>query len=73
MSGIIVVNFNEGDSLIGVDIIDGMNEIMLFIDVGKVVCFKEVEEFEVLDENGNFVFDENGNLEICFKGVCLMG
>ncbi|MEM6510195.1 MAG: DNA gyrase C-terminal beta-propeller domain-containing protein, partial [Pseudomonadota bacterium] len=59
--------------LIGVDITDGTNEIMLFTDAGKVVRFKEAEESEVLDENGNPVLDENGNPEIRFKGVRPMG
>lgn len=39
--GIIVVNFNDGDELIGVDLIFGFDEVMLFLVVGKVVCFKE--------------------------------
>lgn len=64
-SGIIAVNLNEGDSLIGVDITDGSNEIMLFTDAGKVVRFKEAEETTVVDENGN--------PEIRFKGVRPMG
>ncbi len=40
-SGIIAVNLNEGDELIGVDITDGSNQIMLFSDDGKVVRFHE--------------------------------
>ena len=72
-SGIIAVNLNEGDSLIGVDITDGSNEIMLFTDAGKVVRFKEAEETAVVDENGNPVLDEEGKPEIRFKGVRPMG
>ncbi|MDN3486667.1 DNA topoisomerase (ATP-hydrolyzing) subunit A [Pseudoalteromonas sp. APC 3224] len=72
-SGIIAVNLNEGDSLIGVDITDGSNEIMLFTDAGKVVRFKEAEETTVVDENGNPVLDEEGKPEIRFKGVRPMG
>ena len=72
-SGIIAVNLNEGDSLIGVDITDGNNEIMLFTDAGKVVRFKEAEETTVVDENGNPVLDEEGKPEIRFKGVRPMG
>jgi len=72
-SGIIAVNLNDGDSLIGVDITDGSNEIMLFTDAGKVVRFKEAEETTVVDENGNPVLDEEGNPEIRFKGVRPMG
>lgn len=40
-NGIIAVNLNEGDQLIGVDITDGNSQIMLFSDDGKVVRFKE--------------------------------
>ncbi|MGM0525382.1 MAG: DNA gyrase subunit A [Pseudomonadota bacterium] len=39
--GIIALNLNDGDELIGVDITDGQQEIMLFSDAGKVVRFKE--------------------------------
>ncbi|MGP7732768.1 DNA topoisomerase (ATP-hydrolyzing) subunit A [Oceanimonas smirnovii] len=40
-SGIRAINLTEGDELIGVDITDGDNEIMLFSDAGKVVRFHE--------------------------------
>lgn len=40
-NGIIAVNLNDGDQLIGVDITDGSNQIMLFSDDGKVVRFPE--------------------------------
>jgi len=40
-NGIIAVNLNEGDELIGVDITDGSSDIMLFSDAGKVVRFNE--------------------------------
>jgi DNA gyrase subunit A len=72
-SGIIAINLKEGDSLIGVDITDGSSEIMLFSDAGKVVRFKEAEESQATDEEGNPIFDENGNPEIVFKGVRPMG
>ncbi|MDE9590507.1 DNA gyrase C-terminal beta-propeller domain-containing protein, partial [Xenorhabdus bovienii] len=36
-AGIIAVNLNEGDELIGVDLTDGNNEVMLFSAQGKVV------------------------------------
>ncbi|MFC3034306.1 DNA topoisomerase (ATP-hydrolyzing) subunit A [Pseudoalteromonas fenneropenaei] len=72
-SGIIAINLKEGDSLIGVDITDGSSEIMLFSDAGKVVRFKEAEESQATDEDGNPIFDENGNPEIVFKGVRPMG
>ncbi|MFP1821315.1 DNA topoisomerase (ATP-hydrolyzing) subunit A [Lonsdalea quercina] len=40
-AGIIAVNLNEGDELIGVDLTDGSNEVMLFSASGKVVRFSE--------------------------------
>ena len=40
-SGIIAVNLNEGDELIGVSITHGDDDIMLFSDEGKVVRFNE--------------------------------
>ncbi|MGK2960281.1 MAG: DNA topoisomerase (ATP-hydrolyzing) subunit A [Candidatus Malihini olakiniferum] len=39
--GIIAVNLNEGNELIGVDLTDGENEVMLFSAEGKVVRFSE--------------------------------
>ena len=39
--GIIAVNLNDGDELIGVDLTDGGNEVMLFSADGKVVRFSE--------------------------------
>ena len=56
--GIIAVNLNDEDELIGVDITDGTNDIMLFSDEGKVVRFCEFEEIPVLDEDGNPVLEE---------------
>ena len=72
-NGIIAVNLKDGDQLIGVDITDGSNEIMLFSDAGKVVRFKEAEETAIVDEDGNPVLDENGEVQITFKGVRPMG
>ncbi len=72
-NGLIAVNLRDDDSLIGVDITNGENEIMLFSKAGKVVRFKEAEETLVVDENGQPVLDENGNQEIKFKGVRAMG
>ncbi|MCG8707058.1 DNA topoisomerase (ATP-hydrolyzing) subunit A [Brenneria sp. 4F2] len=40
-AGIIAVNLNDGDELIGVDLTDGGNEVMLFSAEGKVVRFNE--------------------------------
>ncbi|URJ29923.1 DNA gyrase subunit A [Blochmannia endosymbiont of Camponotus sp.] len=41
--GIIALNLNDGDELIGADITDGSNEVMLFTAYGKVVRFKETQ------------------------------
>ena len=70
--GIIAVNLNEGNELIGVDITDGTNDIMLFSDEGKVVRFCEFEEIPVLDEDGKPVLEE-AKPKIKFKGVRPMG
>jgi DNA gyrase subunit A len=43
-NGIIAVNLNDGDELIGVDITDGNCDIMLFSDEGKVVRFNEKQK-----------------------------
>ncbi|MEL0658172.1 DNA topoisomerase (ATP-hydrolyzing) subunit A [Psychromonas arctica] len=72
-SGLIAINLNDDNELIGVALTDGTNEIMLFSDAGKVVRFKEAEESQVTDEEGNVVLDEEGNPEIKFKGVRPMG
>ncbi|SLM63938.1 MULTISPECIES: DNA topoisomerase (ATP-hydrolyzing) subunit A [Dickeya] len=40
-AGIIAVGLNDGDELIGVDLTDGSNEVMLFSAEGKVVRFSE--------------------------------
>ena len=39
-AGIIAVNLNEGDELIGVDLTSGQDEVMLFSAAGKVVRLK---------------------------------
>ncbi|WP_371189173.1 DNA topoisomerase (ATP-hydrolyzing) subunit A [Thalassotalea maritima] len=41
-NGIIALNLRDDDTLIGVDITDGTNDIMLFSDEGKVVRFNEM-------------------------------
>lgn len=41
--GIIALNLNNGDELIGADITNGSNEVMLFTAYGKVVRFKETQ------------------------------
>lgn len=40
-AGIIAVNLNDGDELIGIDLTAGKNEVMLFSAGGKVVRFAE--------------------------------
>jgi len=42
-SGIIALDLEEGDTLVGVDVTDGSREIMLFSDAGKAVRFSETE------------------------------
>lgn len=64
-SGIIAVNLKEGDRLIGVDITDGSQQVMLFSDAGKVVRFEEAAQ-PMLDENGAPLLDDEG--EPRFKG-----
>lgn len=40
-NGIIALDLDEGDRLVGVDITDGSKDIMLFSDTGKVIRFAE--------------------------------
>ncbi|ARG97413.1 DNA gyrase subunit A [Legionella micdadei] len=40
-SGIIAIDLDEDDRLVGVDITDGTKDIMLFTDAGKVIRFDE--------------------------------
>ena len=72
-SGLIAINLNDDNELIGVALTDGSNEIMIFSDAGKVVRFREAEETLSVDENGEPLLDENGEQEIKFKGVRAMG
>lgn len=76
-SGIRAITLREGDELIGVDITDGSNEIMLFSDNGKVVRFSEdgnrspstqQDDEEVVEET-----DETGAAVQGGKGVRVMG
>ena len=41
INGIIAVDLDEGDRLVGVDITDGTKDVMLFSDAGKVIRFDE--------------------------------
>lgn len=58
--GIIALNLNSGDELIGADITNGNNEVMLFTAYGKVVRFKESQVRSM------------GRLAIGVKGVHLL-
>lgn len=40
-AGIIAINLNEGDDLIGAEVTDGHHDVMLFSDEGKAVRFSE--------------------------------
>ncbi|MCV2525804.1 MAG: DNA gyrase subunit A [Candidatus Lightella neohaematopini] len=42
-TGIIAINLNHGDELIGVNLTNGSNDIMLFSSYGKVVRFPETQ------------------------------
>ncbi len=42
-NGKIAIDLREGDQLVGVDITDGKQDVMLFSSNGKVVCFNEVD------------------------------
>ncbi len=72
-SGLIAINLTDDNELIGAQITNGENEIMIFSDAGKVVRFKEAEEIPAVDEDGKPILDENGEQEIKFKGVRPMG
>ncbi|MGS2720274.1 DNA topoisomerase (ATP-hydrolyzing) subunit A [Paraglaciecola aestuariivivens] len=60
-NGIIAVNLNEGDELIGVDITHGDDDIMLFSDAGKVVRFNEKQRDS---ETGNVKLDPETGEEL---------
>ena len=72
-SGIRAINLRDGDQLIGVDMTDGSNEIMLFTDAGSVVRFHEgagSPETDVEGEEGSGETTETGGT---YKGVRPMG
>lgn len=73
LSGIIVVNLNEGDEFIGVDIIYGDDDIMLFFDVGKVVWFNEKFcDSEIGEVKCDFEIGEE-LLVLCLMGCIVIG
>ncbi len=59
-NGIIALNLRDDDTLIGVDITDGNNDIMLFSDAGKVVRFNEKKHDS---ETGEIKIDLETGLE----------
>ncbi|MDX2370996.1 MAG: DNA topoisomerase (ATP-hydrolyzing) subunit A [Colwellia sp.] len=59
-NGIIALNLRDDDTLIGVDITDGNNDIMLFSDAGKVVRFNEKKHD---NETGEIKIDPETGLE----------
>ena len=59
-NGIIALNLRDDDTLIGVAITDGTNDIMLFSDAGKVVRFNEKRRDS---ETGEIKIDPETGLE----------
>jgi DNA gyrase subunit A len=81
-SGIRAITLKEGDELIGVDITDGSNEIMLFSDAGKVVRFAEGNNRGTESDNDSDVDatddaetenTENAEVSTSGKGIRPMG
>ncbi|WP_116473421.1 DNA topoisomerase (ATP-hydrolyzing) subunit A [Zobellella maritima] len=74
-SGIRAINLKESDELIGVDITDGSNEIMLFSEAGKVVRFAEGSGRADADEDTDDGLEDGdgGESKGSFKGVRPMG
>ncbi|NOX08027.1 MAG: DNA gyrase subunit A [Gammaproteobacteria bacterium] len=46
-SGIIALDLREDDQLVGVEITDGSNDVMLFSDAGRAIRFKEADVREM--------------------------
>jgi len=67
-NGIIAINLREDDTLIGVDITKGDNDIMLFSDAGKVVRFTEGKKNP---EDDNFVVKPVGRNATGVRGMKL--
>ena len=77
-SGIRAINLKDGDELIGVDITDGSNEIMLFSDAGKVVRFAEgnsrgSDADNDVDDEAEESENENAESSSSGKGIRPMG
>ena len=67
-NGIIAINLREDDTLIGVDITNGSNDIMLFSDAGKVVRFTEGKKHP---EDENYVVKPVGRNATGVRGMKL--
>ena len=67
-NGIIAINLREDDTLIGVNITNGDNDIMLFSDAGKVVRFTEGKK---KPEDENFVVKPVGRNATGVRGMKL--
>ncbi len=67
-NGIIAINLREDDTLIGVDITNGDNDIMLFSDAGKVVRFTEGKKNP---DDENFVVKPVGRNATGVRGMKL--
>lgn len=67
-NGIIAINLREDDTLIGVDITEGDNDIMLFSDAGKVVRFTEGKKNP---DDANFVVKPVGRNATGVRGMKL--
>lgn len=67
-NGIIAINLREDDTLIGVNITNGENDIMLFSDAGKVVRFTEGKKNP---EDENFVVKPVGRNATGVRGMKL--
>lgn len=77
-SGIRAITLKDGDELIGVDITDGTNEIMLFSDAGKVVRFAEgnsrgSDSDNDADDEAEESENENAEASSSGKGIRPMG
>jgi DNA gyrase subunit A len=72
-SGIRAINLRDGDQLIGVDMTDGSNEIMLFTDAGRVVRFHEGAGGSETDGEGEDETTETAEPSGTYKGVRPMG
>ncbi|MGL5949740.1 MAG: DNA topoisomerase (ATP-hydrolyzing) subunit A [Aeromonas sp.] len=68
VTGIRAINLKEGDELIGVDITNGHDEIMLFSDAGKVIRFNEgyagkVGDVADVSEEAEDTIEADGEME----------